>query len=73
MRLKADPDERPAKTMKLDALAAFVPAIRTGVRAIRRDIDRAHRAFRPTDIELLQKDERALEALAHLLDIRGHR
>lgn len=62
--------EKPPRTMMLDGLAAFVPAIEAGARALRRQASLARASFRPTDMEYHAKDARALEALAAHLDVR---
>ena len=62
--------ERPLPTVRFDAYVAFVPSIEAGARALRREAERARRAFRPTDMDAHQRDALALEELAHRLDVR---
>jgi hypothetical protein len=65
--------ERPAPTLTLDTLASYVPSIRAGVRALRRETSLARSAFRPTDVDFLARDAHNLDQLARLLDVRGVR
>lgn len=62
--------EKKDESRHLDGLAAYVPAIRAGVRALRHEVRLAQASFRPTDEGIHAKDARTLERLADQLDVR---
>lgn len=62
--------ERPERMMSLDALSNFVPVLKRSARRAWKEADQCRQAVRPTDEDFAIEDARALEILAHHLDVR---
>lgn len=58
------------KTITLENLTPYVPAILSGARALRREAERATAAVRLTDERFAADDAERLEQLANYLDLR---
>lgn len=70
---RVSPREAKPPTITLEELNDYVPFIREGAHALRREAARARRAFCPTDDEHRSRAASTLDRLARLLDVRGRR